>query len=121
MTQPKVYLVVGWSGQYSDFTQWPVTAYSNPTDAWAHVQRAQSAIEVWKQNNWESNEWEDDSEDKRQLTALFADIDPKQLCGYQSWTEERGYEMWEVPIGVVGGCRVYDMQDGMNQWERETL
>lgn len=117
MSEPRIYLVVGWSGEYSDFTQWPVTAYSNAADAWMHVERCKAALDVWRQHGWEFSEWEEDSDDRRNLTSLFADLDPKVLEDYVHWDESKGYEMWEIPLGKVGGCRIFDNADKFNLWK----
>ena len=40
MTETKIYIVEGWTGEYSDHQEWPVAAYESEDMAKAHAEAA---------------------------------------------------------------------------------
>ena len=51
MKKKTVYLVMGSSGEYDDFQEWPVVVYSNWSKADEHARRADKFDREWRKNN----------------------------------------------------------------------
>lgn len=77
-----VYVVIGWTGEYSDYTQWEVAAYTDKDAAEAHAGAAGRAVAGSGQMEYEEQE------------ALTNPYDPNMKM-YYTGTE---YRVVAVPL-----------------------
>ena len=47
----KVYIVIGSSGEYDDFQEWPVVVYSDRSKADEHARKAEKFDRGWRKNH----------------------------------------------------------------------
>ena len=52
----KIYVITGTTGEYSDRSEWLVTAYTKEDDAKKHVEEATKYAEAWHALTWEQRD-----------------------------------------------------------------
>ena len=89
-TEPMVYMVVGWTGEYSDRTDWPVRAYLSEENAVRH----RDAASVWAKEFFRvlGNGYYN----RLAKAAMRTCPHDKDFTMTYTGTD---YEIWEAPLG----------------------
>lgn len=78
----KIYVVHGTTGEYSDRSEWIVTAYTKEADAKHHVIKATEYADAWsartRQADWDDLGWEEQNRQEKAANPM----DPAFSCGY---------------------------------------
>lgn len=90
-TEPMVYMVVGWTGEYSDRVDWPVRAFLSQANAERHRQAASEWARAYKQRWGNLDHTEAAKADRRTCPH-----DAKFTMDRYTGTD---YEIWEAPLG----------------------
>lgn len=90
----KIYIVGGSTGEYSDRSEWVVCAYTNESDAQAHVTKATEYAKAWEAFLKTDECIDMDWSDKEAAMKKANPVDPAFDCDY---TGTR-YTYWAVEL-----------------------
>ncbi len=84
----RVWVVMGWTGEYSDRSEWPVAAFMTEEAAQARVKALDEKMQEMPK------EWRRNWDDREKVRAHMGALDPDYHEDYTG----TGYFIYEVPV-----------------------